>query len=100
MIIQSLPKVQQRVLTSATQEIEIPDFVSLQNPKYINYLSESNTRLDICRITSPTKDKLATLYTTLCAIGHQPGIIFCNFKDSIERVSVFLTGHGIFIVHE
>ena len=94
-IIQSLPRVQQRVLTSATQEIEIPDFVSLQNPRYINYLSDSNDRLDIRRIVSPTKDKLLTLYTTLCAIGNQPGIIFCNFKDSIERVSVFLKGHGI-----
>ena len=94
-IIQSLPKVQQRVLTSATQEIEVPSFVSLKNPIHINYLSDSHGSLQICRIVSPTKDKLSTLYTALCSIGNQSGIIFCNFKDSIERVSEFLRVRNI-----
>ncbi|MAA79539.1 MAG: helicase [Deltaproteobacteria bacterium] len=94
-IIQSLPNVQQRILTSATQELKIPSFVSLKNPTRINYLSDSNDHLQIRRIVSPTKDKLSTLYKTLCGIGDQSGIIFCNFKDSIERVSDFLRGHHI-----
>lgn len=94
-IILSLPHVKQRVLTSATQEIDIPSFVSLQNPKYINNLSERNEQLKICRVVSPVKDKLSTLYATLCALGDQSGIVFCNFKDSIERVRAFLRRHNI-----
>lgn len=94
-IILSLPHVKQRVLTSATQEIDIPSFVSLQNPKYINNLSELNEQLKICRVVSPVKDKLSTLYATLCALGDQSGIVFCNFKDSIERVRAFLRRHNI-----
>ena len=94
-IIQSLPQIKQRVLTSATQEIEIPSFVLLQNPRYINTLGETNEQLKICRIVSPAKDKLSTLYATLCSLGNQAGIIFCNFKDSIERVSEFLRRHNI-----
>ena len=31
----------------------------------------------------------------LAFIGHQPGIIFCNFKDALERVSDFLTDNHI-----
>ena len=46
-IIQSLPQIKQRVLTSATQEIEIPSFVLLQNPRYINTLGETNEQLKI-----------------------------------------------------
>ena len=94
-IIQSLPRVRQRVLTSATQEIEIPSFVLLQKPKYINTLRDTNKQLKICRVVSPVKDKLSTLYATLCSIGNQTGIVFCNFKDSIERVSDFLRRHNI-----
>ena len=36
----------------------------------------------------------------LCYIGNQPGIIFCNFKESIQRVSDFVNAaninHGCF----
>ena len=94
-IILSLPHVKQKVLTSATQEIDIPSFVSLQNPKYINNLSERNEQLKIYRVVSPVKDKLSTLYATLCALGDQSGIVFTNFKDSIERVRAFLRRHNI-----
>ena len=94
-IILSLPHLRQRVLTSATQEIDIPSFVSMQTPQYINHLSESNEQLQIFRILSPVQDKLSTLYATLCGIGHQSGIVFCNFKDSIERVSEFLRNNNI-----
>lgn len=99
-IINALPNVQKKVLTSATEEIAIPHFVGLENPIEINYLDEGVTQLKIKRIVSPEKDKLETLLKALCHLGNQPGIIFCNFKDSIRRVSDFLTenkiNHGCF----
>jgi superfamily II DNA/RNA helicase len=99
-IVAALPNIQKRILTSATQRVEIPRFVGLQNPTYVNYLKDEISQLKIKRILSPSKDKLETLVETLSHIGNHPGIIFCNFKDSIERVSEFLTnnniGHGCF----
>ena len=57
-------------------------------------------QLKVKTILSPTKDKLETLVDSLCHLGNQPGIIFCNFKDSIQRVSDYLTknkiSHGCF----
>ena len=94
-IIGSLSGLKQRVLTSATQGIEIPSFVSLDKPKFINHLKKSNSMLQVRSIASPTKDKLNTLYKTICSIGDQPGIVFCNFKDSIERVSAFLDKNSV-----
>ncbi|SEK32923.1 Superfamily II DNA and RNA helicase [Aquimarina amphilecti] len=99
-IIEHLPNVQKRVLTSATQEVAVPDFVGLQNPVQINYLDEASSQLEIKSIISDTKDKLPTLVKALSHIGNQPGIIFCNYKDSIQRVSDFLKeykiSHGCF----
>lgn len=99
-IMLSLPQVKKRVLTSATKRVSIPVFVGLRNPVQLNYLSEENTQLKQKVVVSPTKDKLGTLLDTLCHIGNEPGIIFCNFKDTIQDVSDFLTenniSHGVF----
>jgi len=94
-IIDELPKVQQRILTSATHDAQIPEFVGMQKPVYINYLKEGVSQLTIKLILSPEKDKLTTLKKALDFIGNQPGIIFCNFKDALERVSDFLYDNDI-----
>ena len=100
-IINSLPNINKRILTSATQESDIPNFVGLINPIEINYLSESTTsKLELKTVISPDKDKLESLVTLVRHIGHKPGIIFCNFKDTIKRVSDYLLDceipHGCF----
>ncbi len=94
-IIETLPNVQQRILTSATSDAGIPAFVGLQDPIFLNYLQEGISQLTIKTILSHEKDKLQTLEKTLAFIGHQPGIIFCNFKDALGRVSDFLNEHHI-----
>jgi superfamily II DNA/RNA helicase len=94
-IVEALPNVHQRILTSATSDTKIPEFVGLQKPVFINYLQEGSSQLTIKTILSPEKDKLKTLEKTLAFIGYQPGIIFCNFKESLERVSDFLTENHI-----
>lgn len=94
-IIELLPNVKKKILTSATKEVEIPDFVGLIKPIEINFLGEGESKLLLKTVISPEKDKLQTLVDLLCHLGNQPGIIFCNFKDSIQRVSAFLSEKGI-----
>jgi superfamily II DNA/RNA helicase len=99
-ILALLPKVQKKILTSATQEVEIPKFVGLTNPVVIDYLHEGTSQLKVKTILSTSPDKLETLAELLCHLGSQPGIVFCNFKDTIQDVSDFLNGnnigHGLF----
>lgn len=94
-ILYALPSLKKKVLTSATQEVEIPSFVGLKEPSYVNFLKEESSQLDIKSIISPEKDKLETLVHALKYLGNQPGIVFCNFKESIQRVSDFLGEHNI-----
>ncbi|MGB6268605.1 MAG: DEAD/DEAH box helicase [Olleya sp.] len=94
-IISSLPSVSKRILTSATQDIEIPRFVGLQNELIINYLDAEDSNLEIKTVISPDKNKLQTLVDLLYDIGNKPGIIFCNFKDTIQFVSDFLNDNNI-----
>ncbi|MFH6982573.1 DEAD/DEAH box helicase [Marinoscillum luteum] len=99
-ILSSLRKVKKRILTSATHGVEIPGFVELRNPTYIDYLGEKTSQLKLKKVSSPDKDKLQTLTALLGHIGNQPGIIFCNYKETIQYVSDHLTknrvSHGTF----
>ena len=94
-IINTLPNIQQRVLTSATSYARIPDFVGLKKPVFINHIQESSSKLVVKTIISQDKDKLKSLEKSLAYIGNKPGIIFCNFKEALERISGFLTNNGI-----
>jgi superfamily II DNA/RNA helicase len=95
-IINQLPAISKRILTSATQGVSIPGFVKLDKPTTINYLNQNTPlKLAIKTVISPDKNKLKTLLSLLEHIGNEPGIIFCNFRDSINAVSEFLELHTI-----
>jgi superfamily II DNA/RNA helicase len=95
-IINQLPALSKRILTSATQGVSIPGFVKLDKPTTINYLNQNTPlKLAIKTVISPDKNKLKTLLSLLEHIGNEPGIIFCNFRDSINAVSEFLELHTI-----
>ncbi|MEJ6696968.1 MAG: DEAD/DEAH box helicase [Saprospiraceae bacterium] len=99
-IIYNLPNAYRKILTSATQGVDIPDFVDLKKPMTIDYLADGVKKLDIKAIISPDKDKLDTLVTAIRHLGNQPAIVFLNFKDAIDRVSDHLDDcdipHGCF----
>ncbi|WP_417602472.1 DEAD/DEAH box helicase [Owenweeksia hongkongensis] len=96
----ALEAVEKKILTSATQRAKIPKFVGIKNPKKINYLKEGESQLQLKTVVAPNKDKLETLVDLLCHIGAEPGIIFCNLKDSIDEISDYLydkrISHGCF----
>ncbi|MCM4166326.1 ATP-dependent RNA helicase DbpA [Arenibacter antarcticus] len=100
-IISQLPSVNKRILTSATHSVAVPGFVRLDKPTIVNYLKEKTvSKLAIKTVVSPDKNKLKTLLGLVQHIGNEPGIIFCNVRESIDQVSTFLKrnkiGHACF----
>ena len=95
-IIKSLPAIKKRMLTSATEAVEIPDFIGLKTPVKLNYLTdEAPAMLAVQTILSDDKDKSETLFRLICMLGNRSMIIFCNHRESVERTSGLLKGKGI-----
>jgi superfamily II DNA/RNA helicase len=95
-IINQLTTLNKRILTSATQGVEIPDFVRLDQAKTINYLKKKVvSKLEVKTVVAAAKNKSETLVDLILHLGNQPGIIFCNLKDSINKVSEFLDKNKI-----
>ena len=89
-ILGNLQALEKRILTSATQHIKIPSFVGIENEVTIDYLHTKTNALSIEIVTSKEKNKLQALVDLLYHIGNKPGIIFCNFKNTINYVSDYL----------
>jgi len=94
-ILSMLPNVDKKILTSATQKVGIPNFVGLKDPFILDFLHEKTSQLSVKIILATSDDRLETLADLLIQLGDQPGIVFCNFKDSIREVSDYLVHRNI-----
>ena len=94
-ICSALYDVKKRILTSATKAIDIPRYVNLDKPVIINTSDQGEGEMKMELIESRNKDKLDRLAEVLNILGNDSGIVFCNYKDSIQRVSNFLLDKGI-----
>ncbi|WP_192821021.1 DEAD/DEAH box helicase [Rufibacter sp. LB8] len=101
-IIGQLPRVERRLLTSATAMHSIPAFTGLKQYTTLNYLKEEASLPDVDLRTALVKnnDKIGTLYQLICHLGNTPTLVFCNQRDVVEQVSTYLqnkkVAHGIF----
>jgi superfamily II DNA/RNA helicase len=108
-LLTALPALKRRRLMSATDCAELPEFVALQRYVKLDYLTaplpvtavnvtndadvvQDEVRKVKCHVVqSPEKDKLVTLYRLLCTFGGAQAIVFCNYREAVERVGKYLT---------
>ncbi len=99
-ILRNLPRVERRILLSATDADSIPRFVQMGHTQRLDYLIEEeqvSERVQIYQVKSPEKDKLNTLRQLLYELGNQSSIVFLNYRDSVERVADYLKEYGFVI---
>ena len=94
-VIGQLPSLQKRILLSATDAEEIPQFAGVGDDSpliKLDFLDPEALapRLRLHKVLSPEKDKLETLYKLLCTLGHHSTLVFCNYRESVERVTEYL----------
>ena len=95
-ILKQLPSIHRKVLTSATSAIEIPSYVKTKSPVRLSFLTEEkSTGLTMHIVKSPAIDKLDTLYRLLGELRGESALVFCNFRESAERVSDYLTEQNV-----
>lgn len=90
-IIRQLNFVEKRILTSATKSDSIPDFTGVKNPFEINYLLDA-PKLSLSEkiVRADGKDKLAALFNLICHNGNESTLVFCNHRDTVDRISDLL----------
>lgn len=92
-VIGLLPQLRRRFLLSATDAEEIPQFTGMNRTIRLNFLTSDeqvSSHVHIYKVLSPVKDKLETLYKLLCTLGGRSTLVFCNHRESVERVVKYL----------
>ena len=97
-LIKGLPGLERRILLSATNADQIPQFVNLSRKgTFIDFLPDDEQapqRVTLYEVHSPQKDKLDTLRQLLLGFGDESTIVFLNYRDSVERVDSYLREQG------
>ena len=91
-VVEKLPAVRQRYLTSATDLEEIPEFTGVRRAVRLDYIGDAapNDKVSTYVVHSDCKDKLHTLYRLLCSLEGGQAIVFCNHRESVDRVGGYL----------
>lgn len=97
-ILRRMPNISKRYLTSATAIEDIPDFVRIFKPQYIDFREnkeELTQRTTILRVNSDDKDKLQALLKLLKNVPNGRTIVFANYRDAVDRIYSFLKENNV-----
>ncbi|MFZ4261229.1 DEAD/DEAH box helicase [Sphingobacterium sp. HJSM2_6] len=96
-IIHACRDIKHKILTSATDVTDKPEFVKLNNPIKLDFLEKTALipNLNYFRVNSSTKLKLEQLFKLICKIGAERILVFCNHREATEHVSSLLESKGI-----
>lgn len=100
-VIEHLPNLTRRVLTSATKATANYKTTGMNDPITLNFLSKTppkNLKLKI--VETSENNKLENLFRLICKIGNRPTMVFCNQRETVEQISNLLweqdLGNNIF----
>ena len=97
-LLKKMPRLNRRILASATVLDVVPDYVRLNKPVTVNVLKGSEQpadRIMVWQVESNSRDKLDTLRELLLTLDGGKTIVFANYRESVERIQQFLVKNGI-----
>ncbi len=79
-------------LTSATSLEKMPGFMTLSKPLELNFLDQKSIQpsYQLKKMVQDQVEKPSLLFQLICKIGQEACIIFCNTRESVEKLSDFL----------
>ncbi|MBQ0057707.1 MAG: DEAD/DEAH box helicase [Bacteroidales bacterium] len=97
-IVTGLRQVSQTLLTSATHAMPIAPWINMRPYAQLDFTRPIES-LKMYQVKSPVPDKLETMLDLLTAVmtadAEGQAIVFSNYRESAERISHFLSDHGV-----
>ncbi len=95
-ILAYMSNLEKRLLVSATNLTEIPEFTGIRNPEHVNFLPETiEKQQKVFEVRSHHEDKMETLFELLCNLPSEKTIIFCNHREVVLKIHEYLQDGGI-----
>ncbi|GCC50453.1 helicase [Chryseotalea sanaruensis] len=100
-LFKSLNQRQQHILTSATNQGALPDFLPFKRLNTIDYLtSVPDPKLELKVLHTNSTDKVDALMKLVASFNQEVCLVFCNHREAVERISMLFKSknfeHGTF----
>lgn len=95
-IMKHLPMIKNRFLVSATQDIEIPAYIGLEDPTVHNFTDEKTGDLKIVKHQVPYSEKQEGLITIVNQMNEgERAIVFVNHREMSDRLGEVFETSGL-----
>ena len=95
-IINQMPRVTKRILTSATHAVKVPAFIGMRDYAKLDYSGDQiPQQLTLKMVRALGNDKFEAVVQLLGKLGSEPVLVFCNHKDAVARISELLRNRDI-----
>ncbi|MBU2020153.1 MAG: DEAD/DEAH box helicase [Bacteroidetes bacterium] len=85
---------ERRVFCSATVIEEFPEFIELDVQDEINYLVESQNKVELYKKSYEEEEKIPALMEVICTLKGKT-LVFCNHREATDRLVEHLNENGI-----
>lgn len=86
---------EQHILTSATDEVELPDFLPFRKIDILDFTPEqTDSKLQVRVVHAPSADKVEVLMRLVAGFNQEVCLIFCNHREAVERISLLFRNHN------
>lgn len=86
-IVQNIPNLKGRLLVSATNSIEIPEFLNIKDIERIDFSVEKKSELTLQQIITPVDEKVEGLLELFKTFDKNKNtIVFCNHREACDRI--------------
>ena len=95
-IVKHLPMLKNRFLVSATQGIDIPDYVGLEDPVVLDFSDEKTGQLKLVKHQVPVTRKQEGLLSVINQMNSEErAIVFVNHREMCDRLGETLAQAGL-----
>ncbi len=95
-IVQNIPNLKGQLLVSATNAIEIPEFLNIKELETIDFSSDKKSELTQQQIITPVDEKVEGLIELFKTFDKNKNtIVFCNHREACDRICDQLDDHKI-----
>jgi len=96
-IMGNLPRLNRKILVSATLGSKIPDFTNITSPITLDFIGKRRQvkGLSIQLVEAGKLDKTETLVALLRHLGGDATMVFCNLRDTVESLNRRLRDEGM-----
>lgn len=97
-LLKKMPRINRRILASATVLDVVPDYVRLHDPATLDVLKHVEQpveRITVWQVHADDKDKLHSLSRLLQSLNGEKTIVFANYRESVERIHQYLVQQHI-----